>query len=210
MKGVMAFVPAANRGSFTYQPEKHYGGRAKFQVYIAAGGSTSDFLRRTKELLDELQLRHVIHIWVGGKSVFSAAPYKVNTNNRHEDDNLSGAFDASLVAVGSSTDNAGVLAHGFGSSFETELRLVFHLNKIEVEVLALPIELSWKEDEDLLNHIDRFNQFFDDKKALKAKNEQAETSFQGYLGRLSQFLTDAFGATEANYHYKVELSSIVW
>ncbi|HVB01110.1 MAG TPA: hypothetical protein VNE42_07595 [Acidimicrobiales bacterium] len=203
-------VPTSNGGPFIYQPEMHYGARAKFQVYIVAGGSTGDFLQRTKELLDELQLRHVVYIWVGDKSVFSALSYRVNTNNRHEDDNLSGAFDASLVAVGGSTDNAGVSAHGFGSSFETELRLAFHLNKIEVEVLALPIELSWKEDEDLVNHIDRFNQFFDDKKALEGKNEQAETSFQGYLERLSQSLTKAFGATEVSYHYKVDLSSIVW
>ena len=212
----MASSPISRAGSFRYQPERHYGINVKLLVYGTGSGSTNDFLQNTRILLGELQVKHIINIWVGDKSLFSSPTDKLNTNNRYDIDNLATAFDAISGLVWNSAKDAGVSGHGFGELFETEFQFTFKHDaapqkpSITVEVLALPSELSWQEGEDLLDQVDKFNAFFDDKKKVNNKNQEVKAIMPGYLDKLRSVLLQTYGASHADYEFNVDLGSVVW
>ncbi len=216
MNRLLAYVPVSGGGRFRYQPERHYGIRAKFSIYATGSNSTDNFLQNTRILLGELQVKHIINIWVGNKSLFSIPMDKLNTNNRYDVDNLATAFDTTSGLGWNSAEDAGVSGHGFGELFETEFQFTFKHDaappkpSITVEVLALPLELSWQEGEDLLDHIDKLNSFFDDKKRVNNKNEEVKAIIPGYLDGLRSFLLQTYGASYANYEFSVDLGSVVW
>lgn len=205
--------PVRSAGTrYQYVPEDHYGIRANVRVSLVEQLAEQDFLAKTKGLLEEQSLKHILSVWVGSANLFRGAEGQENTNTREEADNIDEAFAPALAHLGGPTTSwdAGVWAHGFGDVFETEFQLDLRGERIALEILALPVELSWRLGEELLDRMERLNSFLDDKNAVETENQKANASFGEYLERLRSSLTSTYGASEVVYDFRVDLGSVVW
>lgn len=160
---------------------------------------------------------HVLNIWIGKDSVFRTSEPQENTNTRDEDDNTEQAFSAAesrpeVVAA----HQIGVTCHGFGESFETRCEFEFHRKNpaqaqtIFLRMFALPIQLSWRPNEGVLERVERLNSFLEDKQALRTMNDEAKELIAKKLSWLETRLRETYGASEVKYEFSVDLASIVW
>jgi hypothetical protein len=202
------------------------GGWFRRRVGAAASGeetdslTVTDFVGRTKDLFKEVGLKRVVAIWIGNSSVYRATG-TADKNNRDESDNLDEAFAAasnskSMGAEDGNADEAGLRAHGFGQDFETEFTVTLKRRhppanpSITLEILALPVEFSWRSGEEVPERTERLKQLKNDKAALKSKGEEATAKMQAYVRSLQDTLRRAYDARDVTCGFKVNLAGMVW
>ncbi|HEV2389247.1 MAG TPA: hypothetical protein VGS04_00845 [Nitrososphaerales archaeon] len=204
---------------YGYRSSDHYGINAKFRVRLFEDNPTAtlDFLQQTASLMRELNASHVLNIWIGRESVFRTREPQENTNTRDEDDNMQQAFSAaeSRPELGAA-HRIGVTCHGFGESFETRCEFELHMKNpaqaqtIFLRMFALPIQLSWRPNEGVVERVERLNSFLADKQALRTMNDEASELIAKKLSWLEIRLQETYGASEVKYDFSVDLASIVW
>lgn len=204
---------------YRYRSSDHYGISAKFWIRLVDDNPTAalDFLQRTASLVRELNVNHVLDIWIGKDSVFRTSEPQENTNTRDEDDNMERAFSAaeSRPEV-AAAHRIGVACHGFGESFETRCEFEFHRRNpaqaqtIFLRMLALPIQLSWRPNEISVERIEGLNSFLEDKQALRTMNDDAKELIGKKLSWLETRLRETYGASEVKREFTVDLASIIW
>jgi len=144
-----------------------------------------------------------------------------NQNNRDEEDNCDVAFEAvsnseRVAKADGKEEEVGVVAHGFGQDFEMELTITYRRRhpsaspSMRLDLLALPIEFSWRSGEGALERMERLNQFMDDKAAVARKEEEAVGKMPGFVQSLQDALRKAYDARDATCEFKVDLEGMAW
>ncbi len=182
--------------------------------------TVSEFVKRTEGLFREVGLKHVVVIWIGNESVYRATGM-AEQNNRDERDNLEEAFavvssSKKMVEGGNKEEVAGLKAHGFGQDFEMEFNITFRGShpqsspSITLEVLALPIDLSWRSGEQVPERVERLNQFTGDKAAMVSKGEEETAKMRPYIRSLQETLKKTYDAKDVTSGFQVKLEGIIW